>query len=327
MSERRHFVDELLRRLAIDAEPSVVETAKARARLEVAFTSGLQEGTPRLRRWLAAAAAVAALAIAWVMFFAPDTTSPAMAAAEQVAVAIEQVAPGEGSDVDVVYSKTTAESLNIVPQEGLGAIEFDRQELGYILESTFEFWFGDQGTTQISSTATGASFFTPSDESAYFEAKLDVQDQIGETLTTTVVEQPEDWPSDIDLLDEAIRDLNPTDSGRPESVEYLDVALDILRHGIQPTEVRANTVRLIGALPGLGADTKLEDGSTRFFISYLEADIPKTLAFILDADGFLRSETIILDEGIESMGIPTDTAESAITYERPVGVDDLGVTP
>ncbi len=327
MSERRHSVDDLLRRLVIDAEPSDFETAEARARLEQAFTSGVQEKTPRLRRWLPAAAAVAALAVAWVVFFGLDATSPAMAAADQVAVAIEQVRPGEGTDLAVAYSKTTAVALNIVPREGLAAVEFDRQELVYILESTFEFWFGDQGTTQISSTATGASFFTPSDESVYIEAELDVQDQIGETFTTSVVEPLEDWPSDIDLLDEAIRDLTMTESGRPQSVEYLDVALDILRHGIQPAEVRANTVRLIGALPGLEADTQLEDGSTRLFISYVEADVPKTLAFVLDADGFLRSEVIVLDEGIGSMGIPAGTAESAIAYERPVAADALGVMP
>lgn len=319
MPEKQDRLDRLLRKLAGSPVPSRSDRERAETQL-----MELIEGEPNIRRsrvrrpliaWTAAAL-IAALTL--IVVFYPGSTSPAAAAIREIADLAEQVDPLEATDESFVYTRSETQVLGVIPREGLGGVPYDAEYLVYEAHMIRESWLGNYDTVQVSVMVLQPSFFSDEDAEAYYAAGIDGQDRVGETITSTV-HQPDDrtWPTDPNDLDAAIRDDMITDRGLPEPVEYLLVALDIVRESHASPELRAATLRLIGDLDGLNLENIDPDGISTISIDYEEQTISKTLTFSIDTSGYLRFEEVVRIDEDTTFRIPAGSAESLSTWDEP----------
>lgn len=326
MTEHDHPVDDALRQIAGDPTPSEDDRRIGADRLARAIAD-----EQRPRPWLSrrstfgwAFALVIVLTGVFVMIEAISPT-PTEAAIEEIAEAAEQAHPMTIPAQEFVYMRSEVIALMIVPREALEGVEYQKEFLVYLLPRIRETWFGSEGTVQIRTTSQTPIFFTDRDEAVYYQAGLDQQDDIGETATLITTDQPtaRDWPRDSAELDGAIQEAAATDRGLPQTVEYLDVALDILREPLAPPELRSTTLRLIGQLPDLQIADTNPDGATTFGITYQAREVETRQTFTLSPRGHLLSEQTRLLESNPQFGIPADTVTFTALYGEPVVVDDL----
>jgi hypothetical protein len=323
MSDNQRQLDELLRRLAGSPVPNQDEHDRAASELRKLFDrEGLAR--PRRRPVLIWVAAVLVVALGIFVILRPGSVSPAAATMEEIASTAETVDPLGATDDSFVYIRSESTVLAEIPREGLGDVPYSRDQLIYHFNTTRETWIGNDETVQIAVTVLEPSFFMVEDEAVYYVADLQIQDQVGETITTTVT-LPDDrnWPTDPDELDAAIRKDMITDRNLLETVEYLDVALDILGESHASPELRAATLRLIGDLPGLEFIGTDADGVSTFQVEYDDRGVAKRLTFNVDTSGYLRFEELLSIDGNPTLRIPPDSAEFTFVYAEPISTTDL----
>lgn len=321
VSDRDHPVDEAVRRAFRDLEPSDEERQMAKNRLLVAIEAEKARESRRRRwwPWIAAAAVVAAVFLG-LQVAGPTPTEAAMEEIATVAAAIE---PAEVGDQEFLFTESENAALAVLPADMLGNVQYDDEFLAYRLPATRRTWFGSDGVVQIRTTNREPTFFSDRDESAYYAAGLDEIDAIGETTTDTIQQDAELdlWPTDTSELDSAIRDQLP-ETGRPQSVEYLDSALDLIREVFTPPELRASVLTLIGRIPDLQL-VERDQGRATFAIEYEDRDLQTRQTFTVSRRGELLAEERLLLEPEPELGIPANTVTFTAEYSTPDVVDSL----
>lgn len=326
MTDRDHPVDDALRKVAGEPTPSDHERRLGAERLARAIGA---ERRPRRRFQrrlvLGWAIGVAVLLVGVVVIVEAFSPTPTEAAIEEIAQAAEHAEPLTIPPQQFAYTKSETTALAIVPKDALGGIPYNKDSLVYLLPTERETWIGNEGSVQIRTTNQPPTFFTEEDEDTYYQAGIDQQDAIGETTTLTTTDQPTrpDWPSDPIDLDQAIREVAVTDRGLPEPVEYLDVALDILRENFASPELRAATLRLIGQLPGLRLSDTAEASDLTFSIEYEDQGTDTRLTFTVGGRGHLLYEETRILETDAKLGIPPGTSTFTATHDPPVIVSEL----
>lgn len=325
MTERDHLVDDALRLVAGCPEPTAEDRRLAEERLSEAIKA--EQVGSRRRSWLPL---VPRVAVGWVVAFSavlvgllmlvegvnPTATEAAM---EEIAIVAETADPLVIPDRQFLYTRSEITAISVIPREALKGVAFDGEFLVYLLPTIRETWIGSEGTVQIRTTNQPPIFFTDRDADAYYAAGIDKQDTVGET--TTLITSTEaafaQWPADDSALDQAIRQAARTDRGLPDDVEYLDVALDMLREVPTPPDVRATTLRLISRLSDLNLVGTTIDGDATFDIEYTDRNIPTRLTFTISSQGYLLYEEIRILKGDPRFGIPANTSVSTAEYSTP----------
>lgn len=326
MTEHDHPVDDAVRRIADQIEPSDTERKVAEAKLRAAIQAEQREREPtRLpsRRWLwAAAAALAAVTVfLGVQVLRPTPTEAAM---EEIAEVVQTADPTQIPEQDFLYTDATVTSLVVVPADMLGDPAYEDDFLAYLLPSRRETWYGSDNTLQIRTTNQPPVFFSPDDEAAYYTAGLDDQDRIGQTTTDTVTDDRDfnQWPTNPDELDAAIREQIPPETHRPNEVEYLEIALGLIREVFAPPDLRATTLTLISRIPGLELVDQTSQQTT-FAIEYQQDGIDTQQTFTLTSQGHLASEETRILEDHPRLGVPADTPIFTAQYSTPIIVNTL----
>ena len=320
--EPRERMDDFLQWLAGDPMPSSDDLARARARLDGDISR--DPGSSR-RGWRLALAAVfvVVVMVGALVLVDPGGSPSAAAAMEEIARALEEVSPLSIDDNEFIYNVTDSVALGGGDAEMLGDVDYDQEFIFYLMPRTIEKWRGPSGSLQMRETGGEPIFFRPEAETAYYEAGLDEFDVVGQTSTMAFADdQGEVWPAGRGELDAAIRDVMYTEREVPETVLYLDVALDILRDTSQPADVRGSALRLIGELDGLDLVESGSDEST-FSVDYRENGVDSRLTFTVGDDGHLRYEEILNLTADEEIGIPADTAIYRASHTTPEVVDSL----
>jgi hypothetical protein len=321
MSERGTRVDDLLRRFAGNPEPGPDDRARARSRLETTIEAR-QKGWWVGRRLAIVGIAAVITLVATLVVLQVERPTQASATMEEIAHALETVSPLSVDETEFVYWVTESVGLVAMDTDLLGE-DYPNDHFLYLEPRSRETWRGAGGSIQMRETVGVPTFFSPEEEETFYEAGIDAMDGVGETTTETFSGlQNEEWPADSEELDAAIRDDMTTGRGLTETMEYLDVALDILRDTIQPPDVRASTLLLIGELKGLEHVESTSDGST-FRIEYVDRTVETRLTFTVSHDGYLLFEETLNLTADETYGIPAGTAIYTAEYTAPVVVDSL----
>lgn len=325
MSDKSHPVDDALRRLAAEVESTEQDRRVAEGRLNSAIATEIQ-GQVRWHRSATVRWALAALivAVGVVLLFQVIRPTPTRAAIEEIAVVVEASDPLTIPPQQYAYTKSQTTSLRIVPKEGLGDVDYGRDLLVYLLPAQREIWIGSDGVVRVRTTAGPPIFFRAEDETVYYAANLDTTDMVEETVTETMRLRPDPhvWPQDRAELDEAIR-ASANRGDRPEPVEYIDEALDVIRERLVSPQTRANALRLISEQPGLRLEAASGEGETSFAIDYDDAGVATSLRFIIDPEGHLLEETETLLESHPLLEIPAGTTTNSNTYSLPMIVRGL----
>lgn len=323
MTDRRHPVDEALRRFAGNPGPSGAERQAMMHRLNDVFhDAGISRPPSKTLRlgWAMALVLVVTGVLVVLQLARPSETSATM---EEIASAAEKVNPLDMPDQSYLYIASEWTALAATPAELLEETEFDREHLYYLAPYDREIWVGVDGSIQLKTTRHPPRFFSPDDERVYYEADLDEWEHIGETITETFgpPETVETWPTELEALDQVITS-HIAGRERPPDVEYLEEALNILRERLVEPQQRANTLRLIGRLEDLEVVTSDEEGTT-FAIEYPDQGIETRMVVTLSPEGYLLAEKAISLEENPAYGIPANTTVSSANYTIPRVVDDL----
>lgn len=105
---------------------------------------------------------------------------------------------------------------------------------------------------------------------------------------------------------------HPPGSERPRDVEMLDIALDLLRETGAPARLRAAVVGVVARLD-VSVVERTAAGTT-FAVRYTRPG-ETTMTFTLSPEGFLLAETLVDEDGDETLGIPPGTIVGSSTYE------------
>lgn len=283
---------DLLRRVFASSDPEPEDRRHAERQLDAAITGEgkLTEARSRHTRVAALAASLAAAAaLAWGVLSSPP---PVMAALEEIASALEMSPPGLIDDQEFLHVDRSRQVLTVVPRDALGEVDYSPDHLAYLTQSRRETWYGSDGALLIRTTVRPPEFFRPQDKEAYYAASLDQRDNVGETAVEAFRDVDQlTWPSDPEQLDAAIREIAATDRGLSQEVEYLDVALNVVREATPSSEVRAEALRLIGQLSILELVEEAPDGTVTFRTSYTLNGTETEHLFSIDPSGFLVRES------------------------------------
>lgn len=322
MDKGPHPIDQALRRLSGEPQPSSEAIERAHDQLQAAMSApDLVPLEKRGFNWRVAVATAVSAAVAFVLVAQPFAASPATAALLEIAEIAVQQDPLTATDSTLIYIRSQSTDLAVVPADDLGDTSFNHEHLVYLQPTAREQWTGDQGTVQIRSTNLEPIFFQRSDRDAYYTAGLDTIDRIGEAVTTTVQIPLEDWPTNIDDLDAAIRVQTAAGRDLPADVEYLDVALDILTHAFTDPGLRADILTLMSRLRSL--EVVSNAGTYEFSVDYIDAGVSTRLIFTLDSKGNLVSEQLRSLDANPIVGIPAGTVIHEAIYEAPRLVQSL----
>ncbi len=322
MPERQHRLDRLIRIVAGTPVASRAARDQAERDLSAAMSSP-PVVSPRRPTLLLGLLTLLVLVVV-VFLVQAASFSPAAATINQLAEIAEQVGPVEARDASFVYTRSTTASLVVIPKEGLRGVSYDSDHLVYEERTIRESWIGTDGTVQISITVLDPMFLSDNDRATYYAAGINEQDQVGETVTSTI-SQAEDvvWPSDPNSLDEVIRRHLANESDLPQAVKYLNMALGIIRESHASPDLRAATMRLVGTLDDLELLGVDDAGTATFSISFVEQGIDKTQTFSLDTSGYVRLERTTRVADDPTFGIPAQTVESQWISEQPRLVSTL----
>lgn len=325
MADNSHPVDDALRRVAADLEPTEPNRQLAEAQLQALISAESERQGRRIKLatlgWAVAALLGAVGAILLLQVIRPTPTHAAM---EEIAVVVEASDPLTIPPQQYAYTSSQTTTLRIVPKEGLGDVEYDRDLLVYLLPAQRETWVGSDAVVQIRTTAGPPIFFHTEDETAYYAAGLDATDVLGETVTETMLLEPdpEAWPEDKAELGRAIRAM-VNGQERPEPVEYVDIALDVIRESLISPQTRANALRLIGEQPGLRVEPVTDEGSSRFVLDYTDAGVATRLSFTISSEGHLLEEAETLLEPHPLLNVPAGVTVAHNVYGKTVIVGTL----
>ncbi|MFQ5523685.1 MAG: hypothetical protein ACE5F5_08915 [Acidimicrobiia bacterium] len=252
----------------------------------------------------------------------PFATNPASAVLGEIAAVAAEQDPLSVTDTSFIYTSSRVTALAVVYRDELSGVPYDRDLLVYLLPREREVWIGNEGTEQIRTTYLEPIFFRDTHEEAYYAAGLDTADQIGQTVTSTVLIPVDVWPDNLEELDQAIRNQMASGRGLPFDVEYLDVALDIITESFVSPQLRASTLNLISRLGSLQLGEP-GDGVQAFSVEYSERGVRMRLTFGIDRVGNLTSKELVAVTEDTAFGIPAGTAVSTAIYGPPTEVDTL----
>ena len=242
----------------------------------------------------------------------------------EIAAAAELVEPLTVDGQEFAYVRSETLALGVFPADAFTSTRGG--PLAYLIPSTREVWIGADDTVQLRTTTGTPRFFAPGDETDYYTAGLDVIDGVGEITAETFdnvtsILDERTWPTTPDDLEDALRHSLPPELERPESVEILDLALDLIRLPDAPPTLRAAALRVIADLD-LTLVERRPDGGGTFTIAYDQPE-PATITVTLSGIGQLIYESVTLDDGDPSVGIPPGTITAEATYEPARIVSDL----
>ena len=325
MADQRDPIDQTLKAMFGDPEPTPEEEARALAR----FQRAMEERSGRRRRsipWrVLVAAGLAAVAVGMFLVL-PRQETAAAAALREIARLVDEIDPLDAPDGTFSFVRSEQVLLMEVHAEGVGRQEGE-PSLFYRLPLRRDSWLGIEGTLQLSTTASEPLFFAPADRTLYYEYGIDQQDAIGETQTFTVVDAFDTvWATGGAELDSQIRGILPPESTRPEHVDYLDIALQVIRESPASPETRASVLRLIADLEGIEHVDGEPDVSS-FWVEFEESGVLVRWTFAVDSAGFLRSEsrTNMTAGGVLGLAAGTSTFEAE--YSAPLVVTGLDPRP
>ena len=318
----RHPVDVALRAVTTTIEPSPADIEYAWVRLTEAMSapSGRRSWNRSRLSWAAATAIVAVVVVLMLQTTSISAASAVINDLARVVVLTDEVVIPDGQ---FAYTVTEAWRLAFVDQDSVPDVEFTDDYLAYVLEYTSEQWAGDQGTVRDQVTNHEARFFSAADEEAYYAAKLNEGDRLGETVVNTQQDSnsildEQDWPTDASELEKVIR----SEVGDDESA-VLEKSLQFLRAPLLPPELRAAVLEVIAELD-LELVEEAGDGGGTFAIEYeIEEVGPRRLVFTLNAEGYLVFEELVAVDGYPEEGVPAGTADNRATYTVPSLVDSL----
>lgn len=321
MTERDHPIDNLIRKLAGSPQPTDADRLHASEILRAEFNGETRPSRHRTRRrivWVLTGSLVLAGLLFAVQIGRPTQAEATM---EEIARKAAIIDPLTAPDGQFIHQSAEVTALTVIPAERMTGIT--NRQLVYQSVTTRQTWIGDNGTIQIRTTIHDPEFFNDHDRQAYYMAELDVEDQVGQTITTTVTEtNPDIWPTDPTQLDAAIRAQMVTDRDLPETVEYLDVALDIIGESFASPELRAATLRLIGQLDGLKVQGDT-NGISSFMLDYQDQGVSVQQSFTIDDQGYLRSERNMNISSDPQLILPPSAIVLDAEYSAPVVVGNL----
>jgi hypothetical protein len=321
LADRRDPTDDLLRKLVGDPVPTDDERARSLASFERAMAAVDQR--PRAEpSWRFALAAVGLAVVAGVAFIVLSTKSAAAAELLEVARLVETSDPLEAPDGAFVYTQSDTSALMRVPSDGLGGAS-NGQDLYYRLPVHRESWIGDEGTLQLVITPFEPIFFADADRVLYFEQGIDRQDAIGETEVVVLSDAFDTvWATDQSELDAQIRGMLPPESARPMNIDYLDIALQVIRESPASPATRAAALRLMSDVDGLELTDEAQ-GVPGFQIEFEDNSVLVRWTFAIDDAGFLRKEarTNLTEETVS--GIPAGAVTFEASYWAPIVVATL----
>lgn len=317
-----------LQRLAADPHPTAEDRQRAEEALKQAIAQAATRETrmwPVQRSWrLGFAVTIFVVAVGLgIQLLRPNTASAALS---EIAAAAELVDPLAIPAQSFAYTRSDTVVLVVQPPDAFGAAEIPGSGVAYLLPQTRESWFGSSDVVQLRLTTYRPTFFAPETEAAYYAAGLDRADGVGETVTSTVSGAPSlldsrTWPTDPDQLLEVLRSLFPPDRGLPDTVEILDLALDLLRETGADPELRAAVLRVLSNLD-MELLERRPDGAATFAITYESALLTRD-GFTLDLSGNLLEETTTLIEADPNLSIPSGTVIWNALYEPTSIVEGL----
>lgn len=325
MNEHDDPVDDAVRRMAKNIEPSEAERRKAEEKLRAAIEAEQVRQSPDKPLgswpWVAAAAAVLVGLFLGVQLLRP---SPTGAAIEEIAETVQTMDPTGVPKQDFLYTEAVITSVVEIPADMLSDVDYEGEALAYLLPTRRQTWYGNDNTVQLRTTNQVPVFFSEQAENAYYAADLDAQDMIRKASTDTFTDDRnfDQWPIEPNALDKAISERIPPDSGQSEDAQYLEIALGLIREVFTPPSLRASTLIVIGQIPSLELINASGEQST-FAIDYEQGDIAVRQTFTLTSRGELVSEEVRLHEKDRRLGIPADTAIFTAEYSTPVVVDTL----
>jgi len=318
-----------LRDLAGDPQP----TAADRQRGEEALLQAIaRERVNPKRRWslrkswsLSVVVAAALVVVLGLTFLLPTPTA-ASAALSEIAAAAERVDPLVIPPQAFAYTRSKTTVLVVQPSDAFGDLTVPVEGIAYLLPQTREVWIGIGGVVQMRITTGPPSFFTPEAEAAYYSSGLDQIDQVGETVTGAVrgalsLFESRVWPTNPDQLKSALRSLVPPDRGLGETVEILDLALDLLRETGATPELRAAVIHVLADLD-LQLLERRPDGSITLASTY-ESPLLTRDTFTLNPNGTLLEESSALLEGNPNLSIPSGTLVFHANYKATSFVENL----
>lgn len=300
-------IDELVRRAAGEPPPG------DRNRVERLFADAVAARGGDHRRTTPLWVAVAAVALVGVAVTALRP-APAEAVLTEIARAAEKTEPLAVPPGRYAYTRSESLALGVMSADLLPHRE---TPLAYLLPTEREVWTSADGTVHMSTTTGRPRFFRPGDEADYDAAGQGAADGVGRTVAETftgvvgILEERE-WPTDPDRLAATISELIPPGYERPRDVEMLDIALDLLRETGAPARLRAAVVEVVARL-----DVSVVEQTTAGTTFVVRYDRPgeTTMTFTLSPEGFLLSETLVDEDGDETLGIPPGTVVGSSTYE------------
>lgn len=307
-------VDRVVRRLAGNPQPTEDDREVTWRTLATAMRNETLSGQPlpttSRRKRMSLLIASAAIAVLALVVFAGQMVRPpaAKAALDEMAVAARLVDPLTIRDQQYAYVRSETLTLGVVPTDAFNGQR--NHPLAYFLPATLETWMSAEGTVQLRTTVGAPQFFTSTDETDYYTAGLDVIDGVGATTTETFENvtsllDERTWPTTPGDLETALRQALPQEYDRPESVEILDLALDLIRLPSTTPSLRAAALHVIANL-GLTLIERTQDGGGTFSVTY-DKPYPVSITFTIDGNGQLRDESEALLSGDATLGIPPNT--------------------
>lgn len=307
-------VDELARQAFSSAGPGVDDRRYAEQRLGAAIAAA--SSAPRFNvpvvPSVAAVLAVIALVSVWVL---ATPSRPATAALEEIATAIQTGPVSFAPDDDFLYTDVSSRSLAVVPRDALGEVEYPDEHFAYFLVRRRETWHRADGARQVRTTVAAPEFLSPADRQVYYDAGLDERDRVGETYVETYPDVGDSqWPQDPDRLHSFIEGRMTQGRGLSYDIEYLDVALDVVRDIQAPPRLRAEALRLIGRLSEVELVDQSTDGTVTFRTRYVLNDVDTEHRFSIDREGFLirEEETVVADNSRLQLAAGTTVHEMSM---------------
>lgn len=321
MSELSDPVDRLLRAVVGTPHPTSEERASSRAQFQRAIAGAADLRRPALR-WPQLAIAAGLLIVIAGAVLTLSTRSAVASAFEEIAAVVETIEPLQAPDDGYIFTESDQLLLVEVPPDGLGGLS--DQALLYQLPTRRLSWLGNEGTLQVATTNLEPIFFSAADLDLYYAAGVDQRDAIGVTETVTIPDaDTHDWSSDPDVLDSQIRQLVPTGTARPESIEYLDTALLVVRESFSSPETRSAALRLIATIEDIELLDERTDGTTRFSVDFTEEGVDVGWVFAIDALGYVREEVHTNLTPDPALGLQAGVITFKSEYSAPTVVDSL----
>jgi hypothetical protein len=254
--------------------------------------------------------------------------SPAEAALEQLAAAVERIPPGESPEGALLYTRSEQVSLMLFPGSDLPGLGVEAFAL--LLPLTREIWVAADGSSRLRVTTGAPTFFDDRTARAFAGSAMPGLLGVGTTSEETFAPSPDlfdpaDWPTDVDELRLAMH--GEARRGPPDlsfGARLVDVAAGLLREtGAQP-ELRAAVLRVLARTGGLRVGPSAGSDLLLVSVTYESGSglLARTIGF--DPSGNLISYTETTLDGLPSAGVPPNTDLSRAVYQPTVVVEGSG---